>query len=203
MNTHAAIAIVWASLMFATPLSILAVRSTTLSNSRNCLILSSATLLATVILSTAAQISFTGLYGNLATWVCAYLAYCYLAASTWRIKKRLIRYAALTIMHTPIALGYVMGTLGFLGLMFIVGDQTDPPLKTEQLTQNMSCDIRGWGMAASDSGYTIRLRKKWQVLPIVEKTMYSVVVNETQSYVSGEGTDCHSAFAAYRKKAKE
>lgn len=203
MDTNFAIVIVWASLMLSTPLGILAVRSDALSSWRNRMVFGCLTLLAFVIWSAFAQISFMSTHANLVAWVGAYMAHGYLAASAWRISHRWVRVAALVTMHIPIAIGYLVGTIGLLGLAFIVADETAPALTTMQLTPNIRCDVRGWGMAATDSGYTIRLRKRLRLFPAAQRTVYSTIVNETQSYTSGEGNDCHSAFAAYRRTAGE
>ena len=189
MNTYLAFSIVWISLIFSTPLAIWAFSEKRGNNSqrKRRLLWTSAVVMALVLLSQFIRIRFTSVYLNIFTFTLAYLAYCFLVASTWRIESKLIRFVSVAVMHIPIAIGYVLGTIGFLGLILIVMQETEPSQKTEQLASNLNCEVRYWGGFGSESGYAVNLHKQWPLLPFIEKKVYSVSINETQNASDGEG----------------
>jgi len=91
--------------------------------------------LALVLILGAAALgfSFKDVRPNFAAFLIAYAAYCFLAVSCLRIPSLLLRIPALILAAMPIAIGYVLCTIGSLGLMFIVGDYTNPPKQIERL----------------------------------------------------------------------
>ena len=148
--------------------------------------------------SNALGITFTNSLANFSSFAIAYLAFNYLVASCWNISQKLLRVFAMLIFMIPIGIGYILGTVGLLGLVFIVGDHTNPPMHTEKLEQNLICRVTTWGMAASDSGYTVRLYRYWNAIPFLERELNEIVVNET-SQKPPFGASCNDVLAAYTK----
>lgn len=145
------------------------------------------------------SISFISTLANVVCISIAYLAYCFLAASCWNIRLSAIRILALIIAAVPIGAGYVLGTIGFLALAFIVADSTSPPLQTTQMTKDLMCRVTGWGMAASDSGFIVHLYKRWPELPFVEREVSRIVFNETNPASTPVRASCTDALAGYAK----
>lgn len=200
MTSLVVLAVVWATLMFSTPLAVMVFRCTAVhGNDKQRLLLACGVLLLVVICAIEARISFSIQGANVIALVLAYGAYCFVAVSTWNIRHKLVRMALLVVVHVPVVLGYFFATAGFLGVMFTVGEMTAQPLVKEQLTSNLTCKIHSWGLVVTDSGYTVKLYKQWQLLPLVERAVYSVSVNVTASSDSDEVVDCHGALAAYQK----
>jgi hypothetical protein len=80
----------------------------------------------------ALRLSFTNDLADTVFWAVGYFAYCVLAASSLRIPVRLVRYMVLIIAALPMAGGYVLGTVGILGLGFVVHDSTARPEREQE-----------------------------------------------------------------------
>lgn len=152
---------------------------------------------------TVLSVSFTNVLANLLCFVIAYLMFCYLVASCWNISIMLLRVLTMLILAVPIGIAYMLGTVGVLGLMFIVGDYTVSPIHTEKQGQNLICTITAWGMAASDSGYTVRLYQNWNVIPFLQRELIAIVVNESAPGTMPSGASCRDVFVAYTSLQKQ
>ena len=150
--------------------------------------------LGMLIGSTIIGLGFTLLAANVLCWTLGYWAYCFLAASCLLIPSEIARIAALVVTAIPILIGYVLGTVGALGLAFILGDVTETPYHTEQMGPGLTCRMTKWGMAASDSGYTVELYKAGP-LPFLERKVASI--NVTQTDPSSKEASCADALALY------
>lgn len=128
----------------------------------------------------------------------AYFSYCFLAISTWRLRPRILRIPALVVAALPIAVGYMLGTVGILALMFIVGDYTRPPFQATEMAPDLQCRVTSWGMAASDTGYTVHLYKRWPAMPFLEREIGHIVINETHPLPGLESASCDDALKAAR-----
>ena len=143
--------------------------------------------------------SFTASLINIWGFVIGYSAFCFLGASCRLIPSASIKAVAQLLTLLPIICGYLLGTGGLLGLMFILGDYTSPPTETDQMEKNLSCEITGWGSAGSASGYTVHLYKTWDALPFLRREVENLNVIESGA-VDGyepQGTTCADALAAY------
>ncbi len=191
----------WACLLGAPPLAIGAFFIVRRQWPRkiSTIVLVSAFVMLAVLGFTAISTSFTPPLANVASICAAYLAYCFLSASCWNIRLIALRIPVLIVASIPIAIGYLMGTIGFLGLVFIVGDYSRPPLQTTQMADNLICRVTIWGMAATDSGYTVHAFRRWPGLPFIETEVVRVVVNETNSASTPANASCSDAFADYAK----
>ncbi|CAM3980544.1 hypothetical protein ROSA5918_17415 [Roseateles saccharophilus] len=141
------------------------------------------------------DVSFTSTVANFAFASAAYLAYCFLAICTWSFKWLPLRVLALAVTAIPVAAGYVLGTVGMLGLMFIVGDYANPPIQTTNTAADLECRTTGWGMVATDSGYTVHLYKHWPAFPLIEREVARVVVNETNPGAGPTSASCDDVLA--------
>lgn len=166
------------------------------------LVSASALTLAIVVTSNALGFSFRGATPNVAAFIIAYGAYCFLAFACWQIRFLPLRLLALAVGVLPIIAGYALGTVGMLGLLFIIGDYARPPVRTEQLEGDLQCEVRLWGMAASDSGYTVRLYRVWTKLPFIEQSLARASVNQTDtSKGPPQDVTCADLVTRYEKKA--
>ena len=127
------------------------------------------------------NIGFRDVTYDVAFLIIAYTAYSFLAVCCLRIPPLSIRVLALAIAAIPVGVGYYActSTTGRLGLAFIVGDYTQPPRHLEQMRADLTCRVFLWGYAFSDTGYTVRLYKSWTWLPLVERSVVTISVNET------------------------
>ncbi|HXC40041.1 MAG TPA: hypothetical protein VN667_13965 [Burkholderiales bacterium] len=79
---------------------------------------------------------------------------------------------------------------------FISEDYSRAPKLVVQNSDGLICRVTEWGMAASDSGYTVKLYKRWPMLPFLERELYSVVVNETNLTSLPRSASCSSVLSA-------
>lgn len=193
-------AIAWLGLLAAPPIAVFAFAVT--SRFRPALIKRLAIGCAFLVVSIAAaaslDISLTSNAANVACLSTAYLAYAFLAASIWRVRSLILRVPALVIAAIPIAGGYVMGTMGVLGLAFILGDYASPPLQAVRMGAGLECRINAWGNVTSDTGYTVHLYRHWPLVPFVEREVSRVTVNETHPGPGPSTASCKDALAALR-----
>ena len=140
--------------------------------------------------------SFKSVLANFTSFVVAYGAYCFLAVSCWRIRFWPLRALALLCAAIPILAGYVLSTVGLLGLILIIGDYTRAPSKVEQMDIGLVCRVTGWGSAVTDSGYTVHLYRTWDWLPLIERSVISISINELDG--STEDSTCADALRQYR-----
>lgn len=150
-----------------------------------------------VLVCAVAGISFTAQMANVIVFALAYFCFCYLAVSTGKIRNKLSRFLATALATITIGIGYVLGTVGFIVLMFIVSDFTDPPVKTLNVADNLRCDVTAWGMAATDSGHAYHLYKRWEMLPFLEREVSMGMINETNRDFDTEAVSCESLAGMY------
>lgn len=194
------LAIAWFTLLAVPPTAVIAFLVA--NKSRPALIkrlaIGCAVLIVGVVGSARLDISLMSNAANLVCLSAAYLAYAFLATCLWRVRSLFLRVPALLIAAAPIAGGYVMGTMGFLGLAFILADFANPPLQTVRMAAGLECRIQAWGNAISDTGYTVYLYRQWPLVPFVEREVSKVRVNETNPGTGPTAASCKDALAAMR-----
>jgi hypothetical protein len=130
----------------------------------------------------------------------AYFAYSFLAVSCLRIPAKAVRVLTFGIAIIPIGFGFILSTIGVLGLAFIVGDLTRPPERVEEIGAGLTCRFREWGSAGSSSGYAVELYQSWNGIPFVErKILGESVVQAGYSGPSPKDVSCADLFAKYEK----
>lgn len=157
-----------------------------------------ALLIATVVVCCWFGVSLVSTTANAICLAATYVAYCFLAISAWRLRQLILRVLTLLVAALPIAVGYVLASVGMLGLMFIVGDYTRPPLQNTEMTTDLECRVTSWGMAASDTGYTVHLYQHWRALPFLEREVAHIVINETNPLPGLANASCDDALKAAR-----
>jgi hypothetical protein len=152
--------------------------------------------LGILIASTMIGVGFTVRAANVLGWTLGYWSYCFLAASCLLIPSKVARIAALVIAAIPMLMGYVLGTVGVLGLAFILGDYTREPDHTEQIGPGLTCRITEWGMAVGPSGYIVDL---YRVLPVpfLKRNVASIRVTDTDP--SSRAANCSDVLAVYTR----
>jgi hypothetical protein len=143
-------------------------------------------------------LSFTSALVDVACVAAVYFTYCLVAASCLQIPFIFFRYSALVVSSLPICVGYVLGTVGVLGLGWIVADYTRPPQHTEKMRPDLICEVTSWGSVASRSGYTVHLFKIWAALPFAEREVVRFKIVQA-GYIGEPPTDktCADALNAY------
>lgn len=184
--------VAWGSLLAAPPLAFAVARKGRLGAWKP-FALGSVGLISAVMLAIALDASFVWADANIWTLCVAYLGYCFLAFSCMRIKWKLVRYAVSLLAVVPIALGYVLGTIGMLGLGFIIGDLTQPPVGVEKIDGGLVCKMTRWGAAMTDSGYRVTAYR--QLGPFLEQRLAKISVNESTGQ---HGVDCSDVAALVR-----
>jgi|ERR1700722_15064485 hypothetical protein len=146
------------------------------------------------------RLSFTSALANFVCVAVVLLIYYFIVASCLQIPFRAVRYLTFIVTILPICFGYLLGTVGVLGLGWIVMDYTRPPEHTEQMGPDLKCQITGWGSVASASGYTVHLYKIWPEVPFVEREVASLSVIQA-GYVGEPRADktCSDAMHAYTR----
>lgn len=129
----------------------------------------SAGLIAAIALALAGDTRFVWPQANILALCAAYAAYCLLAFSCLRLASKPLRVAAMAVAALPIAAGYVVGTIGFMGLGLIIADVTQPPTKVQTLEGGLVCRVTEWGGAFSDSGVTLSVFRP--LGPVLEQRM--------------------------------
>ena len=143
------------------------------------LCIASAALLLALLGSLLVGVETISIPVNITLCLAGYLAWCILAAACWRLSPRSLGTALTVFAYTPVALGYLSIWPMSLGLVFAIGDYVAPPLHTERPAPGLACRVTGWGMAASDDGYTVHLYRLSPVLPVLRWEVAARIVNET------------------------
>jgi hypothetical protein len=145
------------------------------------------------------RLSFIKPLGNFICVGLAYLAYCYLVFSCWRLPK-ILRLIAVIILSVPIVVGYIGGTIGSLGLMFIVGESYEQPLQIVKYDAGLICRIVPWGAAMSDEGYTVHLYQHWAAISFLEREVQEIVIDQSDPEGGPTSASCNDALASYNHK---
>lgn len=152
--------------------------------------------LAAILISSKLGFGFQAPIVNLAFVAISYLAFCYVVASCLRLRLKYIRISALALLSTPIFFGYVLATIGFLGLGWIVGDVVAAPYRMETIAPNLTCEMKMWGAAAGNSGYNVTIYRVWSFAPFLRRQVVNISVNQN---ASDKNASCADALAAYEK----
>ncbi|MDG2530796.1 hypothetical protein [Caulobacter endophyticus] len=137
------------------------------------LLTAAATLLAVIILASWLGIGFRDGTANLTAIGAAYLAYAVLAfaapllADRPALRRRPTALAVLVFAaFIPMAVGYLLGTVGALAMAFMVGDATDPPVLREARADGLVCEVHRQAGGPSDDGYHYGLYREASLLPL-------------------------------------
>jgi len=202
MKTSIAISIIWADVLAAYPLAVVLYKAMGgfAPHSQLLAVRSSASIVLGVLVCAVVGISFTVQGVNVIAVASAYFSFCYLAVSAGKIHNKLSRFLVRALTTITIGIGYVLGTVGFLALMLMVSESTDPPAETLHVSDNLRCDITTWGTVLSDSGHTVHLYRRWDMLPFFEKEVSMVMVNHTNRDDGEKVVTCQSLAAMYMGK---
>lgn len=97
----------------------------------------------------------------------AYAAFGVLALSAFRIRPKLIGAIAGLAASAPLLLGLLAGTIGILGLAFVVGDMV--PIHVEQTALGVRCYVYSFGNATtSTGGFDVTLSRQVPVATFIE-----------------------------------
>ena len=100
----------------------------------------------------------------------AYLAFGVVAISAFRLRPRLLGFSLGTVATLFLLASLLLGTVGALGVAFIVGDTV--PIHSELSELNLKCYVTSFGNATtSTNGYNVVLKRQLPFAPVFE---YSV-----------------------------
>jgi hypothetical protein len=143
-----------------------------------------------VFLCWAAGLQWSSVILNFAFCLAALYCWWFIAAAAWAVRPPFLRILAILIGYLPLIPSLLLGTVGTLGLAFILGDYLEPPIDEQRLDRNHTCRITGWGAAFSDSGYTVHLYRSPIWFPLIRYEVASETVDETDPGDGPEHSDC-------------
>jgi hypothetical protein len=126
-----------------------------------------------------------------------YFAYCLATFSCLRIRAKILRFFTILILAQPIALGYLMSTIGSLGTVFLLGDFLASPVYSHQEDMGLNCSVTGWGGAWGSSGYKGSLYRSWHFVPFLRKEIAWIDVNQSDEIVTRSGKTDHPEPVQY------
>jgi len=98
----------------------------------------------------------------------AFWAFLTLAVSTFRFESRCLRYTLGPLSILLLALSLFAGTVGGLGLVFIVGDTV--PVFTATQAHGRHCEVTSYGNATTDfGGHRVVITAPVPLLPFLER----------------------------------
>ncbi|MFG6486381.1 hypothetical protein ACG04R_06845 [Roseateles sp. BYS78W] len=194
------LSIAWIGILFAPPVAIgtFFITSRHRPAAMRRLSMTCVLLMALVAAAACLDVSFTSVTANTVCWSAAYFSYCFLAISAWRLRRLAVRIPVLMVAALPVAVGYLLGTVGMLGLMFILDDYTRPPMQTTDIAHGLECRVTSWGMAASDSGYTVHIYRHWALIPLLEREVARIVINQSNPQAGLQSASCDDALKLIR-----
>lgn len=128
----------------------------------------------------------------------AFLAYCFLASAAWTIRPRAVGIAGGIAAYLTLIPCYIIGTIGALGLIFILGDYLSPPIHVERTRSGLFCRVTGWGAAFSDEGYDVHLYRYSPWFPILRREVAKVRVDETDPGNGPTSATCAGVAAGFK-----
>ena len=135
--------------------------------------------LAVIGLGRIFNLSFRGDVFDMILPVGLYLGYCILVFYLLKIDNKFFRLTTFIIGFIPIVLGYIMATIGFLGIMMISGEFG--ATKSTDLQDSFYYREYGYGNAtSSDGGTIIEFYKSPKWFPIIEKRLLTKKVSYLQ-----------------------
>jgi hypothetical protein len=131
-----------------------------------------------IVCAFLAALSMIGMFFNFSSWSWRSGVVNTLLGSLAYLSSVAVAYALVTLVDViwlrrllwaafavPIAIGLTLATIGYLGLLFIVGDST--PRRIQQLTPRYDCEIRLTGGAyTSDDTADVTFVRYFSVVPI-------------------------------------
>ena len=118
------------------------------------------------------DITFKGDFLDFLLPIFAYMTYCYSVFHILKVRNKFVKVFACFIASLPIAVGYLVATLGLLGLMMISLDFESH--RTVDLGDNSYFREYGYGNATTDDGgLKIDVYKFLPWFPIFEKKIFS------------------------------
>lgn len=113
-------------------------------------------------------LSLTKNYDNFLCFDVGFISYCFWAASCVRIRSVYRRVVALILASLPIFFGYLLGTVGILGLAFEIDDDTETPDSVQLMGPGLTCVTSEWGILGN-AGKRYDLYKQWDSIPFIQR----------------------------------
>lgn len=122
-----------------------------------------------VIFVTVLGLSIRSYKANLVLHGFTYLCFCVLALSAFRLKPRVLGVSLGILGSLPLMVGLLLGTVGILGIAFIIGDSI--PIYAGS-NKDTTCYVNSFGNATTkDGGYDVTIKKQLPVITFIERTI--------------------------------
>jgi hypothetical protein len=199
LSTDASFAVIWAGLIAVPPFMIVAFFAMRRWWPQALSPIAWVSVIALTVFVASSVLGFrlTTNLANVACVVIGWSAYCFLAASLWRIPQIGLRVLALTASAVPICIGYMLSSVGLLLLVVAVAEYTDPPRHAEDMGAGLNCTVTSWGWAIGDTGYDVHLYKTWTAIRFVTREVVSIAVDEVNPGTGPKRASCADALAVY------
>jgi len=145
------------------------------------------------------DLSFNDIFVNFLVIALAYTNYCLLAASGFLIRRSGLRAAAIILTFIPIGFGYLLATIGFLEMIFVVDDATRPPESIQTMAPGLTCVVSDWGMAGNE-GVDIDLYRRWASIGFIKRDVQHIIVDFDDRTNPPQTITCAQALSKYEAK---
>lgn len=149
-----------------------------------------------MLVLTAASINTSSASLNQLLCYATYVTYSLLAACTFSIHRLWLRIPVALLLYLPVLAGYLLGTIGALGLCFIIEESF--PQEIHPFRPGLVCEVTYWGWAGSDEGDDYVLYRYWPRFPWIRRAVGSLSVDFDST--DGPGGDCNSLFQDYEHR---
>ncbi|MGA3001328.1 MAG: hypothetical protein ABSE20_06365 [Acetobacteraceae bacterium] len=146
------------------------------------------TYIAIILVPAAVGLRFTAVSANVASVALIWPAWCFCCARGCGAKWRSVRVLSWFVAVPSVGLGYLVGTVGCLGVAFGVGDTVSTPTHIQYFeTPDLVCEITEWGGAGTHEGTSTVLYRRWAAVPWLRYR----VAESTDDWTGGEqGMSC-------------
>jgi hypothetical protein len=189
-NFDQAIAVVEAALLLGPPAAVGVYFILRLHSRRavSCMLKFVVAYIAIILFATVIGLRFTAVLANIASVALIWPAWCFCCACGCWAKQPLPRAPSWFVAVPSVGLGYLLGTVGYLGMLFIVGDIVSPPIPTQSFeTPELACETTLWGGPGAGSGHSIVLYRKWTAVPWLRFRLTEATVDDTAAV---QGVSC-------------
>jgi hypothetical protein len=152
--------------------------------------------LVIILIAAVIGLRFRAVSANIAGVALTWPAWCMCCAHGCRARQRSVRVLSWLVAVPSIGLGYLLGTVGCLGVAFIVGDIIAAPTNIQYFeTPELACVTTEWGGAGTHEGSTNVLYRRWTAVPWLRLR----VAESVDDWTGGEqGMSCADLAASKR-----
>jgi hypothetical protein len=129
------------------------------------------------LLAFCLKFSFRSPAANIDWLLGVYFACAFIAFSNRHLRPAVLKIAVTIVAALPVFSGYVLATVGMLGLASMLNDASRAPVAATFIKPGYGCQIKPWGDGPGDEGYTVRLYAYWG--SFAKREIDHLIVDET------------------------